>query len=823
MVISVNQRIILKQSDDIYNDILLPLKERSQHKDKKSVYFYRIIGFNNQTEFTNKTTLLHQKLANLGNLYLYFIENIPIPFNEYLNKRINKTFSSLIWDTSVCHRSLNDTEGYVQADILCDIIESAELFPVPNAEIKVAFRIVLGEYLKKETSINTGMIKNFISKLLLWAHEYIPEFYKTKSPWNPKVIYYGDIKKHSVYFLILLSQIGCDVLYINPYSDLDYKKVDNSNRFSMLQEGKIKVKIKRSPITRIGKPKQPVNIEQLYRIVPTKGCSAVVKLKSSNDILKDIMVPLNKRSGYIGNPAPVLPVYFYRYIGINGTTKVAIDEYYNKLYQLDKSLKSRQNGFIRITDQLTMPENSEIATCRDKLEHARALLLYGTEKDFLINKVINAKILPTTNSQPLNNTIKTAFRDIMGLFDKMEPNSSISKLENFTLKIICWINKYFKFLYKEFDFKDNPKVLYYGDIKNHEVYLLIYLSKIGCDVLYVNSDIQKDDIFKQIDDKEEYTKLAQNELSKKLEKFPESERVVRKATVAYNASQEIQQFIYNGDVGLFKPWQFENSLTQPVTLRTTYDELIILWQEEARVRPEFRVVDNTVYVPNLFAKIKGTHEDLGRYWHDYRKLATYKNTHVINGVPFTEIRYNKRDLYASAFLINNSGLIDKERLYKSDFYKYGYLRTSLQEFIVDKIEELIKADIFINNNKELPLKILMTIMTMDEGILNLLEIFDYPGDVPKVVIYDGTKDVFSDEDAIIIAFLNLVGIDIVIFTPTNYNNIELKLKEELMDTHQLPSVQLDLIAPDITIKQADQNKLSSFLNNVSLKIRRKFR
>ncbi len=811
MEINRNKSIVFKQSNDIYNDILLPLEERSQEQGKRSVYFYRMIGFNNQTEFVKKTAMLHEKLVNLGNLYLYFINEIPLPFNEQLTGQINKTFTSL-----------NISFETLQAETLCHTIETADLFPLPAVELKNSFKTVLGEYLKKEKPANIGMIKNFVSKLILWIHEYIPGFYASKSPWNPKILYYGDIKKHSVYFLILLSQLGCDVLYINPYSDEEYIKVDNNNRFSMLHEENIKSKLSSPPIKVISRPEQPLNMEQLNQVVPITGHSVIVKLKSSNDIFKDLLMPLSKRSGFLGNPAPIVPVYFYRYIGINGKIDPAVDEYYNNLYQLDKTLRSRQNGYIRLTDQLAAPENKEISTYKSKLQHAGTTLLYGSEKDLFINRIINAKILPSTINQPLNNTIKKAFMDIMNLFDKLEPNSGIYKMESFALKMLCWINNYFKYLYKSFDFKENPRILYYGDIKNHEICLLIYFSKIGCDVLYVNSDIEKDDIFKQIDIKQEYTKLIQNEFSKELEKFPEHERKVRKATVAYNASQEIQQVIYNEDVGLFKPWQFENSMTRTVTLKTTYDELKILWNEEAKIRPEFKVVENTVYVPNLFAKIKGTHENLAQYWQDYKKLAAAKNTHVITSVPFTKINYSKRDLYASAFLINDSGLIDREKLFSSNFYKYGYLRTSLQEFIINKTEELIKADLFINSNKELPLKILMTILTMDENVLNLIEFFDYPGDIPKLVIFDGTKDVFSDEDAIIIAFLNLVGIDMAVFTPTNYNNIELKLKKGLLDIHQLSSVHLDLQAPDITIKPAEENKISSFLNSFSQKIRRKF-
>ncbi|SFG14469.1 Putative component of 'biosynthetic module' [Desulfotomaculum arcticum] len=803
-----DRQIVLKQSKDIYNDLLLPLKERPRDNGK-SVFFYRIIGFNNQTEFINQTTLLHERLSNLGSLYLYFIEDIPLPFNKNLTGGINNALAVL-----------ND----IQADALCDILARDNLFPTAAAEIKGPFKTVLAQYLKNEPSVNISMVKNFVSKLLLWLHEHIPQLYQTNSPWNPKILYYGDIKKHCVYYLILLSQIGCDVLYINPCSDSDYSKVDNSNRFSMLMEGSIKVKLDHPPVKAITKPTEPVNLDALDQVVPVTGHTAVVKLKSSSDIFRDLLLPLNKRSGYLGNPAPIIPVYFYRHIGINASIDSAVDEYYNTLYRLDKTLQNKPNGFIRLTDHVAMPGNQAIALYKSKLGQARTTLLHGSEKELLINKIINAGILPATASQPLQNTIKTAFKETIDLFDQTEAGSSLSKTENFALKLIGWINKYFAALYKSFDFQDSPKILYYGNIKCHEAYLLIYLSKIGCDVLYVNSDVQKDHVFKQIDPEQNHTKLIQHEHSAALEQFPQHERTVRKATVAYNAAREIEQVIYTGDVGLFKPWQFEHSLTKPVTLKTTYDELKILWREEAKIRPEFKVADNNVYVPNLFAKIRGTHKELPQYWHDYRELATAGNTYVITSVPFTKVSYSKRDLYASAFLFNSSGLIDREKLFQSEFYRFSYLKTALQEFIINKTDELIKADVFINsgNDKELRLKILMAVLTMDDRILRLIETFDFPAEVPKLIIYDGTKDIFSDEDAIIIAFLNLVGIDIAIFTPTNYNNLELKLKEELLDVHQLPAVQLDLPVPDFADLPAEENKLSAFLNNVSQKIRRKF-
>ncbi|MEG6615761.1 YceG family protein [Peptococcaceae bacterium 1198_IL3148] len=785
-----NQQTALNQANDIFNDILLPSKKRT----RGTVYFYRLIGFNNQSEFLTKVTLLHQQLLKYGDLYLYFIDSLPLPFNNILTDKISQGLTDL-----------NSTDPTV----ICDVLTKASLLPTVNSQMTGSLKTILDLYIKNEPTVNISQLKNFVTKILLWAHQHVPTLYRqSNANHNPKVLYYGEIKKHSIYFLIFLSQLGCDVLYINPYSDSDYQNVDPNNQFSQIIEGSIKTKLAEPPIK--------VMAKSYVRPITTGPCVAV-KLKKATDIWQDILLPLHKRSGYLGSPTPVLPIYFYRHIGLAGTSNESVDQFYNTIYQLDRTLTNGNYGYIRLTDFVPMPSNSDIA-------HYKTKLHWNGDQNSLISGVLSANILPITNSKSLNNTIKTAFQQTMELFIDIEPNSSSTRLENFALKLIGWINNYFYDLYIDFDFKDSPKVLYYGDIKLHEICFLIYLSKIGCDVLYINTDCQKDNIFKEIDPAEQHSKLITQPYSLALEPFPEVERVIRKATVAYSASQEIQQVIYSADAGLFKPWQFQNYRTQPITLRTTYDELKILWPEEARIRPEFKVVDDTVYVPNLFAKIRGTHQDLNLYWQDYRLLINSKNTLVVTQVPFTKVNYKKRDLYASAFLFNNDGLLNREKLMQSGFYRFSYLRSSLQHLIISKVEELIKANPFIDGtDKELPLKILMTVMTMDDNILRLIETFDYPKEVPKLVIYDSTKEVFSDEDAIIIAFLNLVGIDIAIFTPTNYNNIELKLKTELLDEHQLPSLQLDLPIPDSMDMPNESSKIGNLFNQISTKIRRKFR
>jgi len=101
-------------------------------------------------------------------------------------------------------------------------------------------------------------------------------------------------------------------------------------------------------------------------------------------------------------------------------------------------------------------------------------------------------------------------------------------------------------------------------------------------------------------------------------------------------------------------------------------------------------------------------------------------------------------------------------------------------------------------DEKFKLKIIMTILTMDDSLLKLIEVFDYPQEIPKVIVYDNEKATFSENDAILLAYFNLIGLDVVIFTPTNYKTIEQQIKPSLFDVHQLPFVKYDLALPSLS-------------------------
>ncbi len=243
----------------------------------------------------------------------------------------------------------------------------------------------------------------------------------------------------------------------------------------------------------------------------------------------------------------------------------------------------------------------------------------------------------------------------------------------------------------------------------------------------------------------------------------------------------------------------------------------ILWGEPAKLRPEFKIKNKKVYVPNLFAKINGVKEDLASYWLDLKTFSSAPNTRLIENVPFAKISYSKQELYQTDYLLNEQGLFDETKVMKSQHYKFGYLKEHLQHFLIVKINELLASEMFLANvDEKFKLKIIMTILTMDDALIKLIEVFDYPQEIPKVIIYDHEKETFSENDAILLAYFNLIGLDVVIFTPTNYKTIEHQIKPSLLDVHQLPFVKYDLELPLLsnisTILPHKPGLLSRFFN-----------
>ena len=820
------------ESQNLFQDLFIPINKRQGFIRSKSpkipIYFYRYIGISENKElYYENLYKLNDQLTELHNLYLNFTCGIPV-------KILSTSITQIPWSNLLSSNSL-------ERNTLISTLKAKGLLPnfknsFFNDYIENSFDETLAIYLANEPNITETVIKNFAVKFLGWIREFVPKLFHNidynprleKDIINPKVLFYGEIKKHEIYFLIFLSKLGCDVIYISSLSDVDFPQIDKENMYPKLMrlpetEPHIVLNFNNKPRTEdTGASKVTImqTNEQVIenRISPLNidfKNSINTILKSSMNIFEDLILPANKRIGFIGGSVPFIPVYFYRYIGI----KQNEDEYYNDLFRLDKSLNILESLYLKFTDSIPIRTNPKL------INSALNIWQYVDPFDASLSNKLAAlfmehKVFPT-NNHTLNCTMASSFTYILDLYCKEETNLNLSKVRNFSLKILSWIHDFVPNLLKHFDFQNtssdeilNPKVIYYGNIKKHELLFLTFLSKLGCDVIYINSLCDR--ILELTEYSEQFSKSFELPYKGNLKEFPKEELLIRQETIALRASRELSNALYTDQDGFYKPWQFEEYKTHPTTLKTTFHELKILWNEPSSLRTGFKVENSTVYIPNLFAKVSGVHSDLALYWKDFFHLKSADNTLFIPEIPFTNVTYSKNDLYSLAFVLDNNGFIDKQKLLTHSCYRFSYLKTSLQHIILEKINYLIKADMLKKTiDKEFKLKILMTILSLDKNILQLIQQYDYPSKIPKLLIYDNNESIFSDEDSIVLCFLNLFGFDITILTPTGYNNIEGKIKEKFYDVHRLEEVNFNLSLPNFNDERKyTKEKGKNFLSNI---------
>lgn len=131
-------------------------------------------------------------------------------------------------------------------------------------------------------------------------------------------------------------------------------------------------------------------------------------------------------------------------------------------------------------------------------------------------------------------------------------------------------------------------------------------------------------------------------------------------------------------------------------------------------------------------------------------------------------------------------------------YPYGFLREEIQEHILDKLELLIEEKLIrgtFENGTEYT--IIATVLNLPKELLRLIQKFDFTKKNPKVVYINTGEKVLSLEDSILMAFLNLVGFDIVFFVPTGYQNIEKHFNRKVIEEHQAGEYLYDLSVPNL--------------------------
>ncbi len=523
------------------------------------------------------------------------------------------------------------------------------------------------------------------------------------------------------------------------------------------------------------------------------------KLKESDDIFQDILLPLSMREN---------ERFFYQIIGVP-ENKV---EYFNKLFLLDHKLMIDNQYCYERYDLCVaqMHTQKSIQKMRDAFKFKDI-----TQKDFVFIKAFDfSESTKYLDSQKAKN-YRNIFVNICNKWykeSKAHKSITFDMMVNFGVKMGGWLSI---LLWGISDSNSGiipnnviPKVLFYGIEKEHEIYFMELLFNLGFDVLYINTrEIGNIGVRNKLDS---ISKKIQYENTCELPEFPIEEKIVSYETNALKAQNEVNELYYDGQSTL-KPWQLQKCSIKNIPLKVTYDELFNLWNVESNMRPSFKVQNNTVYIPNICCKICGVEDDIKNFCNKIgilcveNKTKIYENKSLIPNIDLSFeqnliLQSNLRDLLSVDFQL------DRKKMKGKPCWHYGYLNPNLQEMLLDHIESILEKGITQNKQREM-LQELSILLNLDKDILDLLQNFDYGFDIPKIILYHSTNMVYSENDSILLTHLNKMGFDIVTITPTRYCDLEDIFNEDTLNVFNLGNSAMNLKPP---FKKDKQEKKTFF-------------
>lgn len=174
------------------------------------------------------------------------------------------------------------------------------------------------------------------------------------------------------------------------------------------------------------------------------------------------------------NNALTKEVVFLRYIGIPDS----VDLYKEDILKMDEYFTKQSVFYLRL-HRLEVINNKKDADRLSELWEDWQVaadsmqLLYETS---LCGKLANDQ---------LEWTKKLSFKNILHLFKEQQPHANDTLLKNFAVKFLYWMDYYLPQIFSK-ENQASSKIVFIGDITQHESLFLYFLSTLGCDICYMN-------------------------------------------------------------------------------------------------------------------------------------------------------------------------------------------------------------------------------------------------------------------------------------------------------------------------------------------------
>lgn len=506
----------------------------------------------------------------------------------------------------------------------------------------------------------------------------------------------------------------------------------------------------------------------------------------------DLFKKASERSGFENSDSTVIiPTYFYRVNGIIGEE----DLFYDRIFNLNEKLKQYNKLYLRFDKGLDRRIDNETIS-RLQPEWQQLETRGPVNPQNIVKAVEKSKSLKQFTDK---SHAKLVHDSLQAYFDSyFEINKGQLKnheIKNILVHVVHWINVYVEEILQNFDFSAvTPKILYYGSINKREAHFLYFLNCLGADVIYINTEGSAP--FEVLDPKGTLSTSAAAPRQLPLRPFPQERVLTSMQTEAYAVSEELREVLHSDDSMFYRPWQLVDYSVRSVTLTSTYDEIGILAKEQSIMRNGWSVGQGTVTIPNFFAKVIGVRKNIDHYYDEINALKKLPKIRFFDSLPICKkvTQLMKVDYYA---VCGKDGKIDVERLLNSGFWPYKYLQSHVQKLIATTVREFccfkgIKRQKQYGVDEQ-KIVIFTALMSIEKESLQLLQLFDYPKEVPKCIIYNNEiNGELIFEDSILIYFFSSVGMDVIVYNPAGHNDIEIFLENAMFTTHHLEEVAFNL-------------------------------
>ncbi len=616
---------------------------------------------------------------------------------------------------------------------------------------------------------NENMLRNAYIKYMCWLYYKFERILgRLGGDELPKILYDGTVSSYELQLLVILARAGADIVLLERAGDAGYLRCDPTSQYARLYQapGLTPFPADFSLRQLREQGRQQAERQKLYGAPAGIAPCTNAWMKTPDG--KEILTAVRARGD---DPKLFYNAFVVQY-GVEDKLLFPSDmvAFYQQLKREGRKV-CLENG------RLPPPTPEEIAAVRRR-NHQTAEQLAA---DLAAN-------LQYPNNQQLQTLMRQAFLDVVLEEDKTV-GGNLNRLLNKAVYLVAWMKRYQKDLFQNWQAPEVGVFILFGACSgDNEALFLRLLAKLPVDVLVLLPDLNAPCVLQDpalLD--------LHKEHSLPMTDFPVEPSQMRVRTAAYQAEREMDSILYQ-NTGLYRAKQHQKA--EAVTLQTMYEEIGLLWDQELKYRPGFAAEGDTVTVPVLLEKICGIKDGpILPYWLEIKKLVTPETT-LVTKLPWqTGLEANPMKPYATQFL--RQGRLQREKIKQHKDYPYGILRPEIQDYLLDKLQVLLDEKLIAGTYQNgTEYTIVSTILGLPKDLLRRIQNFDFTKKNPKLIIISTTEETLSLEDSILVAFLNLVGFDILFFVPTGYQSIEKYFQKPFANEHQLGPYRYDLQVPD---------------------------